>query len=307
MSVSGHERKLAAHNQRSRGPSVRLVLVPTSVILNTGRNIIDEVRLGSCAESKGNIVKRLCTAIASTLGLAMALLPIASAQAAELRVLAGGAMTAVWAELKPKFEQASGHKLDIFFGTTPNLIKEAASGKPFDIGLVPVDVMQDSAARARFAAGPTLDIARVGLGVAVRAGAPKPDISTPESLKATLLKAQSIASIPESATGYSIAKIFERLGIVEPMKARMKAQPNPAQVVAVVAKGEVELGIFLINVLTAPSLDMVGPFPAELQQDVVFTAARSADTKEAVGATALITYLKSPEAVAIIKAKGMTP
>jgi molybdate transport system substrate-binding protein len=141
----------------------------------------------------------------------------------------------------------------------------------------------------------------------VRAGAPKPDISTPEALKAALLKAQSIASIPESATSYSIAKVFERLGIVEPMKARMKAQPNPAQVVAVVAKGEVELGIFLINVLTVPGLDVVGPFPADLQQDVVFAAALSADAKEAAGAMVLITYLKSPEAVAIIKAKGMTP
>ena len=89
------------------------------------------------------------------------------------------------------------------------------------------------------------------------------------------------------------------------MKAKMKAQPNPAQVVAVVAKGEAELGVFLINVLTTPGLDVVGPFPAELQQDVVFTAALSADTKEAAGATALITYLKTREAAAIIRAKGM--
>src|SRR5437764_14083177 len=85
-----------------------------------------------------------------------------SAEAAELRVLAGGAMTAVWAEVKPKFEQASGHKLDIFFGTTPNLIKEAVSGKSFDVGIVPVEVMRDAAARAKFAAGGTTDIARVG-------------------------------------------------------------------------------------------------------------------------------------------------
>jgi molybdate transport system substrate-binding protein len=247
------------------------------------------------------------TAVASTLGFAIVLLPIANVHAAELRVLAGGAMSAVWGELKPKFEQASGHKLEMFFGTTPNLIKEATSGKRFDIGIVPVDVMQDTAARASFASGPTVDIARVGLGVAVRAGAPKPDIDTPEALKATLLKAQSVASIPESVTGYSIAKVFERLGISEPMKARMKAQPNPAQVVAVVAKGDAELGVFLINVLTAPGLDVVGPFPAELQQDVVFTAALSVDTKEPAGATALITYLKTPEAVAIIQAKGMTP
>jgi molybdate transport system substrate-binding protein len=225
--------------------------------------------------------------------------------AAELRVLAGGAMTAVWAEIKPKFEQASGHKLDIFYGTTPNLIKEAISGKAFDVGIVPVEVMQDAAARAKFAGGATLDIARVGLGVAVRAGAPKPDISTPDALKATLLKAHSVASIPASATGYSIAKVFDRLGITEPMKAKMKAQPTPAEVVAAVAKGEAELALFLMNVLMAPGLDVVGPFPTEVQQDVVFTGALGADTKEAAAAKALLDYLRTPDAIAVIKAKGM--
>src|SRR3954462_512055 len=245
------------------------------------------------------------TAVASTLGFAIVLLSIANVHAAELRVLAGGAMSAVWGELKPKFEQASGHKLEMFFGTTPNLIKEATSGKRFDIGIVPVDVMQDTAARANFASGPTLDIARVGLGVAVRAGAPKPDIDTPEALKATLLKAQSVASIPESATGYSIAKVFDRLGITEPMKAKMKAQPTPAEVVTAVAKGEAELALFLMNVLMAPGLDVVGPFPTEVQQDVVFTGALGADTKEAAAAKALLDYLRTPDAIAVIKAKGM--
>ena len=246
-------------------------------------------------------------AVASSLGLLVGLLTLAQVQAAELRVLAGGAMSEVWGELKPGFEQASGHKLEMFFGTTPNLIKEATSGRRFDVGIVPVDVMQEPAARTNFASGPTLDIARVGLGVAVGAGASKPDIDTPEALKATLLNAQSVASIPESATGYSIAKIFVRLGIAEQMMAKMKAQPNPAQVVAAVAKGDAELGVFLLNVLTAPGLDVVGPFPAELQQEVVFTAALSANTKETAAAAALITYLLTPEAVAIIRARGMTP
>jgi molybdate transport system substrate-binding protein len=216
-------------------------------------------------------------------------------------------MTAIWAEIKPKFEQDSGHKLDIFFGTTPNLIKEATSGKPFDVGIVPVEVMEDAAARARFAAGPTIDIARVGLGVAVRAGGAKPDISTPAALKAALLKADSVASIPESATGYSIAKVFDQLGITEAMKAKMKAQPTPAQVVAVVAKGEAELGLFLMNVLMAPGLDVVGPFPADVQQEVVFTAALGAETREAAAAKALLDYLKTPTADAVIKSKGMRP
>ena len=227
--------------------------------------------------------------------------------AAELRVLAGGAMTSVWGQIKSRFELTSGHKLDIFFGTTPNLIKKATAGKPFDLGVVPVDVMQDAAARGRFAAGPTVDIARVGLGVAVRAGAAKPNISTTETFRQTLLSASSVASIPESATGYSISRVFERLGITEAMKAKMKAQPNPAQVVAVVARGEAELGLFLVNVLTAPGLEVVGPFPAEVQQEVVFTAAVAAETREAEAARALIAFLRTTEIAALIQASGMNP
>jgi molybdate transport system substrate-binding protein len=238
-------------------------------------------------------------------GLAFIIAGGGAVQAADLRVLGGGAMASVWADIKPKFEQASGHKLDIFLGTTPNLIKEAKSGNAFDVGIVPVDVMQDVAAKAKFVTGPTTDIARVGLGVAVRSGAPKPDIGTAAALKAALLNAQSVASIPESATGYSIARVFDRLGIAEAMKAKMKAQPNPAAVVAAVAKGDAELGLFLINILTAPGLDVVGPFPAELQETVVFTAAIATGTKEADAAKALIEFLKGPAGVAIIKARGM--
>ena len=147
----------------------------------------------------------------------------------------------------------------------------------------------------------------MGLGVAVRSGASKPDISTPDALKQTLLKAQSIATIPASAAGAQVLRAFERLGIGDAMKAKTRAQPGPAKVVEAVANGDAELGVLLINVLTAPGLDVVGPFPGDLQQDVVFTAALSMDTKETAGAQALITYLKTQEAAAIIKAKGMTP
>jgi len=241
------------------------------------------------------------------LGLALVLSPIAGVQAAELQILAGGAMTGPLKELATQFEVASGHKLVFSFGTTPELIKLATSGGPFDLGIVPVDVMKDSAAQVRFASGPTTNIARVGLGVAVRSGAHKPDISTPDALKQTLLKAQSIATIPASATGTQVLRVFESLGISEAMKTKTKAQPTPGQIVQVVANGEVELGVFLLNVLTAPGLDVVGPFPAELQQEVVFTAAVAANTKEAEVAKAFITYLTTPAATAVIKAKGMNP
>ena len=244
--------------------------------------------------------KHLLSAATSILGLALIQSPVANLQAAELNVLAGGAMTGPMQELGTQFERASGHKLAFRFGTTPELIKLALSGGPFDLGVVPVDVMKDTAARAKFAAEPTTDIARVGLGVAVRAGAPKPDISTPDALKQTLLKAQSIASILESATGYQLLR-------GEAMKATVKSQATPARLVQTVANGEVELGVFVTNVLTAPGLDLVGPFPAEVQRNVVFTSAVAADTKEPEAAKAFITFLQTPAATAVIKAKGMNP
>jgi molybdate transport system substrate-binding protein len=247
------------------------------------------------------------TPAVSVLGLALVLSPIADVQAAELQILAGGAMTGPLGELGAQFERASGHKLVFRFGTTPELIKLATTGGLFDLGVVPREVLKDAAARARFAAEPTTDIARVGLGVAVRSGAPKPDVGTSEALKQTLLKAQSIATIPASAAGAQVLRVFESLGISEAMKAKTKVQTAPAQIVEAVAKGEAELGVFLINVLTAPGLDVVGPFPAELQQEVVFTASVAADTKEAEAAKAFITYLTTAAAAAVIKAKGMEP
>lgn len=241
--------------------------------------------------------------------LSIALVPTmaATVQAAELKVLAGGSIAGPLNELKAQFERDSGHKLTIHFDSTPNLIKLVTSDAPFDLGVVPVDVFKDAAAKAKFVPSPTIDIARVGYGVAVRAGAAKPDISTPGALKQTLLKAQSIATLPESAAGAYVLSVFTRLGIGEEIKAKIKAQKTPGEIPQAVAKGDAELGVFLSNVLIAPGVELSGSFPAELQQELLFTAAVAQASKEADAAKSLITFLRSPAATAVIKAKGMNP
>jgi molybdate transport system substrate-binding protein len=241
---------------------------------------------------------------AALLCLAMAVPPIAAATGAELKVLAGGSMTASLKELGPKFETATGHKLDITFAATPDLIKMTSS--PFDLGVVPVDVMKNDDARAKFSGTPA-NIARVGYGVAVKAGAPKPDVSTLEALKGTLLKAQSIAVFPTSAAGAFVQKTFERLGIMEVIKDKLKVQAGPVAIPQAVARGEAELGVFLTNVLLAPGVELAGPFPGDLQQDLVFVGAVSTDSKNADAAKAFLDYLKTPDAVSVFKAKGVTP
>lgn len=228
-------------------------------------------------------------------------------RSADIRVLIGGAMTGVFADLKPRFEQASGHRLDVFAGATPELIREITSGRPFDAALVPVDVMKDEAARARFDPAPTVDVARVGFGVAVRKGARCPDLGTAQAFRQAMLTAKSITFLPASAAGAQVLRVFERLGIADTMKAKTVTQTVPAQIAQAVAKGDAELGVFLTNVLIAPRVEPAVPFPPELQHDLVFTSAASADPKEPEAAKQFLAYLKSPAAADIISAKGMRP
>src|SRR5271163_2881112 len=160
----------------------------------------------------------LIVAAASVLGLTPILSPADGARADELRVLACGSLRSLLTELAPQFERASGHKLVIHFDTSPHLIKAATTGEPFHVGVVPIDVFYDEAAKAHFT--PPVEFARVGYGVAVKAGAPRPDISTKQAFKKTLLDAKSITFLPESAAGSYILRLFERLGIEEAMKAK---------------------------------------------------------------------------------------
>ena len=225
-----------------------------------------------------------------------------------LQVLAGGGMTAPLMEIGTLFEAATGYKVAFHFGATPQLIKLATSGnQSFDLAVVPREVFSDGGARAHFNPAPTIDVARVGLGIAVRAGAGKPDIGTPQALRQALLAATSVAFLPGSAAGAQILKTFEKLGIAKAMKAKTKALAAPSEIPRAVANGEAELGLFILNVLKAPGVELVGPFPAELQQNVVYTTAVGVNAADADAARQFIDFLRAPAAVAVIRSQGMTP
>ena len=250
--------------------------------------------------------KSSLAAAAATIGLSLLLSPGAGSQAAEIKVIVADIMAGVLADLGPQFERASGHKLVVKPGLAVALMKEIQAGEPVDLIVFPTGILKNSANQASFAAGTLTEIAKVGQGVAVRAGAPKPDIGSVDKFKQALLNAKSVAFVPEGLSGMHTLKVFERLGISEEMKAKIKPQKRPPDVAPAVASGEAELALFLTNlVVSAPGVELVGTYPAELQEYIVFAAVVGANAKEAEPAKALINFLKSEAAIPAIKAKGM--
>lgn len=230
-----------------------------------------------------------------------------NAQSGELHVIAGGGIAEPLKEIAVEFERGTGLKVALRFGTVPQLIKMATAPDPIDLCVVPQDMFLDDDARARFAGGPRPIVARAGIGLAVRKGVAKPDISSDEALKRTLLAAASVASIPASATGTQLASIYQQLGIAEAMLTKTKAQTTPGGIAEAVVNGEADLAVFLINVISDPRLDVVGPLPAEVQRHVVYEAAEAAKPAQAEAAAAFITLLLSPAAARIMESRGMEP
>ena len=231
-----------------------------------------------------------------------------AAQAAEIKVVAAEIMEDVLKDLGPKFEKATGHKLVVKSGLAVALSKELQAGEAFDLVVFPTGLIKNPDNQALYAQNTLVAVAKVGQGVAVRAGAPKPDISTPDKFKAALQKAQSVAFVPPGASGMHTLKVFETLGIAEEMKAKTKAQKTPNEVPVAVAKGEVELGLMLMNILTAAhGIDIIGPYPGELQQYLVFSGVVGAKAREPDAAAAFIKFLAAPDAAPVIKEKGLLP
>jgi molybdate transport system substrate-binding protein len=246
-------------------------------------------------------------ATAATFGFIALLAHGVAAMAAEVKVMAGGGMAGAFGELIPQFESATGHKISIQYGGGAALRKQIEAGEAFDLAIIDSHEVDDLITQGKIARDTRVDIVRVGLGVAVREGAPKPDISSVDAFKNTLLNAQSITYAATGSTAMHLPKVLDRLGIAEQVKAKIK--PNALnRVPQVVAAGEVDLAIGgMALLLSAKGVQVVGPLPAELQSWFVNTAGVSTAAKQPDAAKALIKYLATPEAAAVIKAKGMEP
>lgn len=240
------------------------------------------------------------TATAVLIGSAFLLAP---AQAAEIKVIATAAVSGAFKELIPDFERTTGHKVSVQYHATPVVLKEIEGGAPFDLA---IGVETAFAAKPELFAGRQTPISTVGLGVGVRAGAAKPDLRSADSFKKALLDAKSVAILPDSVNGKHFVAVFDRLGIAEQMKAKLKLLTQPPQVPQAVASGEAELALFVSNLLIGvPGVDYAGPIPTEYQQMLVFTGVVGAKAKEPTAAKALLAHLTSSAAGAVMKKNGM--
>lgn len=226
-------------------------------------------------------------------------------RAAELKVMSTHAAMEVLSELGPQFELETGHKLTYSYDPTKALIRQIEEGASFDVVIATKAALDGLATKG--IVDTRVNIGKSGLGVAVRKGAPKPDISTVEGFKQTMLSAKSVVRSTEGASGLYFAKLMTRLGIADQMKDKLKLGPS-GRIAELVAKGDVEIAVQQISeILPVTGAELVGPFPPEIQLYTTFSAGIGTKTKQVDAAAALLKFLKGPEAALVIKAKGLEP
>jgi molybdate transport system substrate-binding protein len=246
------------------------------------------------------------------LGAAAALLLAGPASAAEVKVMISGGLTAAYKALIPEYEHASGNTVVTAFGpsmgTTQNAIPvRLERGEPVDVLILVGYALDDLIKKGKAVADGRTDLVRSPIGIAVRAGAPKPDISSVDALKRTLFAAKSVA-YSDSASGFYVStELFSKLGIAEEMKGKAKMIPA-TPVGEIVAHGDAEIGFQQISeLMPVPGIDIVGQLPAEVQKITVFAAGVSATSKEPDAAKSLIKFLASPQAAPVLVKSGLEP
>jgi molybdate transport system substrate-binding protein len=229
------------------------------------------------------------------------------AMSAELKILGSRVTKVISAELAPQIEKATGFKPVVDADVAQASKRKVENGELFDVAVLVDFQIDDLIKQGRLVAGSRMDLMKSGIGVAVKRGAPKPDISTVEAFKQTLLKAKSITYLKEGASTIHLRKVFDQLGIADAILGKT-VQTMTESVSELVADGQAEIGLIVTpNILSVPGAELVGELPAELNKYVMFTAAISAQSPNKEAARKLLEFLKTPEATAVIKAKGNEP
>jgi molybdate transport system substrate-binding protein len=230
-----------------------------------------------------------------------------TAQAAEVKLIGSAAVKEVVLDLVPAFEKASGHKVTTIWAGTEAITKRVSGGEVVDIVLIAAPNVDRLIAEGKLVAGSRTDVTKSGIGVAVRAGLPKPDISSGEAVKNAVLAAKSVA-YSSGPSGFYLADLFKRMGIADQIKDKVKQTPSGVQVGEVVARGEADLGFQQVSeLLHLKGIQYLGPLPADIQHITVFSAGLHRAAPEPDAAKALVRFLTAPEAGPVIRRTGMEP
>jgi molybdate transport system substrate-binding protein len=245
--------------------------------------------------------------IIATCSLLLSGLGAGVANAVELTVLSTQATEQACRELLPQFEKAFGHKVTITYTGTLDAKKRIAAGEAFDLLIMASPDIDAFIKSGTLAPGSRIDIAKSGVGIGVRAGAPKPDIGTTDAFKKVLLAAKSIGYSTGPSGNYVIG-LFERLGIADQIKPKLKQTPTGVFVGTIVANGEVEIGIQQVSEMSHfAGVDYVGPLPADIQKMTIFASGVAANAKQPEAAKAMVKFITAPEAAQAYKKRGMEP
>jgi molybdate transport system substrate-binding protein len=246
----------------------------------------------------------------SSLAVASLMSIATNVQAAEVTLIAPGGIRAAIDQMIPDFEKKTGHKVKATFGSGGGTKDRVMKGDPFDVPVVQPPLPEVIASGHVIAASET-PLATVWVGVAVRTGAPKPDISTAEAVKKMLLGAKAIAypnAASGAAAGVSFNETLEKLGIADAMKPKIKIAQGGRGAMELLAKGEVDYGLtFISEIITEPGVEVVGALPRAISTPTGLVAFQNAHAKEPEAAKALIAYLSGPEAAKVYKERGMEP
>jgi molybdate transport system substrate-binding protein len=227
-------------------------------------------------------------------------------QSAEIKAFITGAAKQSFATLVPEFERSTGHKLAATFDLPPMLIKKIEAGDPFDVIVLSYDVA-GLIKQGKVVADSRTVFGRVGVGVAVQKGAPKPDLSTAEAFKQSLLNAKTFATSGEGSSGRYVASLIEKLGIADQVKSKIRSG-GPGASAVMVSRGEVDFVVSgLPPLIGTPNIEWLGYLPEEINSWLVFSGGVGVQAKEPEAGRALLKFLTTPAAMAVFKANGLEP